>query len=79
MNFKPTLLKIIVSIIVAIIGFIYLAGFVICYGKIDSCNYLNESFWLVILFVGFYVVYSLFQRKKVIMPSPTLINSWQGA
>ena len=60
MNFKPTWLKIILSIILGLITGVYTAG--IGFGKVFSTEQLIFGF--VIVFLATYVIYSLIQKKK---------------
>ncbi len=64
MNFKPTLWKSIVSVVVGVITWFLLYGTITCKMGVE-CNYLNLSnmFFPFLSLVLIYVIWSLIQRK----------------
>jgi hypothetical protein len=65
MNFKPTLLKSIISIIIFISLYFYQAGSIMC----DSSNGCFEAVWInplslaIISLIVIYIIWSLIQKK----------------
>lgn len=66
MNFKPTKWKVIVSVLVGVIMYIYFAGGVKC----DSPGGCIEAVWVIplyytiLLIVIIYLIWSLIQKRK---------------
>jgi len=63
MNFKPTLLKTILVVIISLIVYFFQEFSIIC-DSLGGCDTaVNSTIWSLIIFVASYIVWSLFQKK----------------